>query len=254
MSVKKPRTQLAFALLISLPLTVLASGWSYEGQNAPEHWAEIDPSGASNECSKGQAQSPIDVNLNVLKHQAENANGLSINYRRSALQLVNNGHSIQANLQDANTLSFQGTRYKLMQIHFHTPSEHQYNDKNFPMEMHWVNRAEDGRLVVIGAMIKEGKTNTELAKLWPAMPKKSGQPVELSAEAAPDIAAILPAKSKHLLYTGSLTTPPCTEGVQWILFEQPIEMSKQQIRAFQQLFPDNHRPIKPLNERAVTED
>lgn len=254
MSVKHIQQKLFIALLIAMPVHALANGWSYAGQNAPEHWADIDPTGGSDACLAGEAQSPVDVDLHKLEHQPGLAKDLTINYQRSALQLVNNRHSIQANLQPGNSLIFKGSSYNLVQFHFHTPSEHQFNDKNFPMEMHLVNQAEDGRLLVMAVMIKQGEANTELDHLWKMLPQKAGQAFDISEPLAPDLTAILPSNSKHLLYTGSLTTPPCTEGVQWVLFEQPIEMSAAQIKAFQQLYADNHRPIKPLNSRQVIED
>lgn len=243
------------SLLVALPLHTSAAEWSYSGHGAPEHWAMLDPSGAYATCSKGQQQSPVDIEQTSFKKNSVTASSLQVNYLRSPLSVVNNGHSIQADVLGGSTLKFSGKAYKLLQFHFHTPSEHQYNGKNFPMEMHWVNQAEDGSLLVLGLMIEQGQNNVELSRLWNIMlPQKTGEQIDISQDQAPDISKILPSASKHVFYEGSLTTPPCSEGVQWVIYEQPAQMSQAQIEAFQAIFSDNHRPLAPLNNRELDED
>lgn len=224
--------------------------WTYHGAHGPTHWGML----GSELCAQGAQQSPIDVELKKVHPLRGSASDLNISYGATSLDMVNNGHSIQANVGDGETVTFKGREYRLVQFHFHTPSEHQIEHVSYPMEMHLVNQDPDGRLLVIGLMVKEGQNNRELAALWKRLPEREGQAVTLSAKDAPDLGSLLPAASHHVFYQGSLTTPPCTEGVQWVLFEQPIELSKAQIRKIRQLFPDNHRPAQPLNEREVDED
>ncbi|EZP32980.1 carbonic anhydrase [Pseudomonas sp. RIT288] len=224
--------------------------WNYHGAHGPAHWGML----GSELCAQGEQQSPIDVELKKIHPLAGSASDLKISYGAMSLDVVNNGHSIQANVGDVETVTFKGREYRLVQFHFHTPSEHQIDHVSYPMEMHLVNQDSDGRLLVIGLFVKEGKNNRELASLWKRLPDHENQTLTLSAKDAPDLGSLVPAASHHVFYKGSLTTPPCTEGVQWVLFEQPIEMSKTQIRKIRQLFPDNHRPSQPLNEREVDED
>jgi carbonic anhydrase len=207
-------------------------------------------------CSKGTTQSPIDIDLKqAIRHPAGSDN-LHISYVRSPLTLVNNGHTIQATLKGDDALTYNGDAYRLIQFHFHTPSEHAFNHQSYPMEMHLVNQDKEGHLLVVGLMIKEGKPNQELATLWKHLPREQGQEVVMQTEQDPDLGRLLPHKGtgKHIRYQGSLTTPPCSESVQWIVFEQPIEMSHRQIEQFRHLFPDNHRPVQALHARLIDED
>lgn len=255
MPVRPIRLKLIASLLAVLPLYSHASEWSYSGNNAPDHWAMLDTSGSFATCAKGTAQSPIDIPRASTTHINAASASLNINYKRSPLNLVNNGHSIQANVAGDSNLQFQGKTYKLLQFHFHSPSEHLFNGKRFPMEMHWVNQAPDGSLLVVAAMIESGKNNAQLEHIWSKMlPQKKGTHVAISQAQAPDLSMILPSASKHFFYKGSLTTPPCTEGVQWVLFEQPLQLSADQIGAFQHIFADNHRPAAAINQREIDED
>lgn len=249
--------KLLLPLLLALPLQTFASSgahWTYQGDNGPDHWGDLAGALENAQCAKGHAQSPIDINMQQVQHRKVVADDLHINYERSSLKLANNGHTIQAILDVNNTLTYKGEVYRLLQFHFHTPSEHQFNHQSYPMEMHLVNQGKDGRLLVLSLLIEEGKKNHELAALWEALPRIEGKTAALNEKTAPDLGKLLPEHSKHAFYQGSLTTPPCTEAVQWVLFEQPIELSHQQIEQFRQLFPDNHRPVQPLNGREVDED
>ncbi|ARU87019.1 carbonic anhydrase [Pseudomonas sp. M30-35] len=255
MLVKPIRLKLIACVLATLPLYSAASEWSYSGHNSPDHWAGLDANGDYATCAKGTHQSPIDIPSTSATHVKAASASLSINYQRSPLDVVNNGHSIQANVTGDNSLQFQGKTYKLVQFHFHSPSEHLYSGKRFPMEMHWVNQASDGSLLVVAAMIKSGDKNTQLEHIWSKMlPQKKGAHVQLSQEQAPDLGKILPSSSKHFFYKGSLTTPPCTEGVQWVLFEKLLELSPDQISAFQSVFTGNNRPAEAINQREIDED
>ncbi|WP_397432119.1 carbonic anhydrase [Pseudomonas chlororaphis] len=237
-----------FLSLSSLHAT--AADWTYHGDHGPAHWGEF----GSELCAQGAQQSPIDVEIKKVRPVKGSASDLNIGYGVSSLKIVNNGHTIQANVIDGESVTFKGREYRLVQFHFHTPSEHRIDHRAYPMEMHLVNQDPDGHLLVIGLMVKQGHNNQALAGLWKQLPDREGKEATLSAKDAPDLGSLLPANSHHVFYTGSLTTPPCTEGVQWVLFEQPIELSRAQIEKIHQLFPDNHRPAQPVNQREVDED
>ncbi|QRY81109.1 carbonic anhydrase family protein [Pseudomonas sp. PDNC002] len=246
------RFSVVFAPLCLALSTAHASDahWTYSGDQGPAHWGEL----GSALCASGHEQSPIDVEKSQIQPQKVDTSELKLHYGKVPLKLINNGHTIQASAAEGDTLTYKGTEYRLLQFHFHNPSEHQLGHQSYPMEMHLVNQDKEGHLLVLGLMIKEGRANKELAQLWKHLPAKEGQEVQLAAGLAPNLAKLVPAASHHLFYHGSLTTPPCTEGVQWVLFEKPIEMSKQQISQFHQLFPDNHRPTQSATGREVDED
>lgn len=222
--------------------------WSYEGETGPSHWAELDPLNSA--CANGTEQSPINIQKAQAKEAAKLEN-LEINYVSSDFSLVNNGHTVQGNIQKGeNSIILNGKTYTLAQFHFHTPSEHLINGNAYDMELHLVHKDKDGQLAVLGILIKEGKTNTVLEQAWNAIPKEKTTE-EISVSEPIDLAHILPKNQHTYQYAGSLTTPPCSEGVQWVVFKQPIEMSKEQINTFREIFPDDHRPVQAIGEREV---
>lgn len=220
--------------------------WTYEGNSGPANWGELTPEFAS--CSIGKNQSPIDIS----GYKATPFQGLEFNYKTAKGSFINNGHTIQVNItNEENTVNIDGINYKLIQFHFHTPSEHTLKSESFPMELHLVHSDADGNLAVIGVMLKNGAHNQTLSQVWDLIPsQKEGQEVEL--EELIDIAALLPSNSPIFRYSGSLTTPPCTEGVTWLVMETPIEMSVEQIKIFKSAYPTNNRPIQELNGREIT--
>ena len=223
--------------------------WSYSGEHGPAHWGEVAPDDAV--CGNGKSQSPIDFASAAAKAGKNGA--FNIHYESGAVALLNNGHTVQADVNDAaDTVSLDGASYTLAQFHFHTPSEHAVNGKHYPLEMHFVNKDAGGHIAVVGVFVKTGAENKLLAPVFSALPSTetpagthAGKPVQV------DIAAVLPKNLKAFVYTGSLTTPPCTEGVHWIVLEQPIEMSSAQIEAFKTIFHDNHRPLQKTSGREV---
>ena len=174
-----------------------------------------------------------------------------IYYEPTVFTLLNNGNTIQANATtESNRIVVEGHVYTLNQFHFHTPSEHQFNGQNHDMELHFVHSDNNGKLAVFGVMIQKGKENKILASVWDEL--SEGETDEIHSENyLIHLQALLPQNKRSFHYNGSLTTPPCTENVKWIVFEQPIEMSKEQVQAFQQIFSDNHRPVQPLNNREI---
>lgn len=224
--------------------------WSYEGETGPENWGELDPSYSS--CINGNEQSPI--NIEISKVQPNQAlEDIKISYEPTLFTLKNNGHTIQASTTEpTNTMIVEGTEYKLAQFHFHQPSEHQFNGKNFDMELHLVHQDKDNKLAVLGLMIKEGRENKSLTDIWSKFPAKETKE-DLKLDQPIDLGSLLPDNQKSFRYNGSLTTPPCSEKAKWIVLEEPIEMSKEQIDNFKKIFPENtNRPVQSLNDREVT--
>jgi len=224
------------------------SHWSYEGETSPEHWGELDP--ANSACVNGSEQSPINIEFSQVENE-QDAEDLQINYEPMLFSLMNNGHTVQANAAGgSNSILIEGKEYKLAQFHFHTPSEHQFNGKNYVMELHLVHKDSNGKIAVLGVMIQEGEENKNLAAVWDILPKEETDK-DIPLNETVDLKALLPEDQTAFHYEGSLTTPPCTEEVKWTIFEMPIEMSKEQIEAFRKIFPDDHRPVQSLNNRKV---
>ncbi|MDB5602328.1 MAG: acaP [Xanthobacteraceae bacterium] len=217
--------------------------WGYEGEAGPAKWGDVDA--ASKVCSIGSQQSPIDIG-GTLKAQLA---PLNLAWSKKPDTIVNNGHTIQVNFGEGNTLKVGNDNYTLLQFHVHHPSEHKIGGKSFPMEAHFVHRNAAGNLAVVGVLIAAGKPNTTFSKMISTMPDKAGEPVK--ADAALDPNKLLPAKRSYYRYSGSLTTPPCSEVVNWLLLTDPIEVSKTDIDKFAKLYPMNARPIQPENRRFV---
>lgn len=223
--------------------------WSYSGENGPKHWGDIAADDAV--CGNGKNQSPI--NLATGTAMASKDGNFKINYESGAVALLNNGHTVQVDVADAaDTVMFESTSYTLAQFHFHVPSEHTLDGQHYPLEIHFVNKDASGHIAVVGVLVQAGKENKLLAPVFSTLPltttpagAHAGNPVQI------DIAAVLPKDHKAYVYTGSLTTPPCTEGVHWIVLAQPVEMSSAQIDAFRKIFHDNHRPLQKINAREV---
>jgi carbonic anhydrase len=217
--------------------------WSYEGATGPDHWGDVDA--ASKVCAAGSQQSPIDIS-GAVKSQLP---ALNIAWSKNADTILNNGHTIQLNFEKGGTLKVAGDSYSLLQFHFHRPSEHLIGGKNFPMEVHFVHRQESGGLAVIGVLMNAGNANPTFNKIVSTMPAKEGPAVK--ADAAIDPGKLLPAGRAYYQYAGSLTTPPCSEVVNWLLLREPISVAKADIDAFAKLYPMNARPAQKANRRFV---
>ena len=225
-----------------------STAWSYEGATGPESWGELDEQYAA--CVNGSEQSPINIELSEAETN-KTIEEVNIQYGPTTFSVINNGHTIQANTASVtNKIILDETEYQLVQFHFHTPSEHQFNGQPYEMELHLVHQNESGELAVLGLMIQEGSMNEYLQPVWAALQEEITEE-DISLSEPVQLQTLLPKDQTFLHYNGSLTTPPCTEEVEWIILEQPIELSQEQIQVFQQIFPDNHRPIQPLNEREV---
>ncbi|MBR0829221.1 carbonic anhydrase family protein [Bradyrhizobium manausense] len=238
----------AFAALALCPLckpAFAAEGahWSYEGGNGPTKWGDLDA--ANKACSIGAQQSPIDID-HPIKSQLPT---LKLSWPKSADTIVNNGHTIQLNFAEGGSLMLGDVKYKLLQVHFHRPSEHTIAGKNFPMEAHFVHRADSGGLAVVGVLMAEGKPNAAFSQIVKSMPVKEGPAVKADAGFNPS--ALLPQKLGYYRYTGSLTTPPCSEIVEWLVLADPISVAATDVAAFAKLYPMNARPVQKDNRRFV---
>jgi carbonic anhydrase len=218
-----------------------ASHWSYK---EVKEWGACSPAHA--ECKFGKSQSPIDILTKDIP--VASLIPIQIDYRASQAEVVNNGHTIQVGLKDGGYASFPSGSYKLLQFHFHTPSEEKINGKNFPLVAHLVHQNTEGKLAVLAVLFKEGKVNKALAPIFKVMPRNEGR-VPLASSY--DTSVLLPKSLSYYAFTGSLTTPPCNEGVAWQVLKSPVEISKSQIESFQKVFQRNARPVQPLNGRVV---
>lgn len=214
--------------------------WSYEGANGPGHWGNVDA--ASKVCSVGSQQSPVDIRDTVKSQLAP----LKIAWGKTADTIVNNGHTIQLNFAPGSTLNGS---YTLLQFHFHRPSEHLIGGKNFPMEVHFVHRNAAGSLAVVGVLMAAGRANAAFSKVVATMPAHEGPAVK--ADTAIDPNRLLPARHGYYKYAGSLTTPPCSEVVDWLLLREPIQVAQADINSFAKLYPMNARPVQKDNRRFV---
>jgi carbonic anhydrase len=220
--------------------------WSYEGDEGPSHWGELGADNAA--CATGHAQSPIDLT----KAGAADLPNLAFHYQPSQLHVLDNGHTLQFDYDPGSYVEIDGTRYELLQFHVHAPSEHAVDGKLADAEIHLVHRDAAGHLAVVGLLVHAGKENAALADAWAHLPAGPGPAQTVDAQV--DAAALLPPTQAAWRYDGSLTTPPCTEGVKWSVMETPIEMSQAQLDAFTHLVHANNRPVQPLDGRALAED
>ncbi|WP_114195756.1 carbonic anhydrase [Edaphovirga cremea] len=238
------------ALLVfsMLPAFAFAAHWSYVGKESPEHWSELNPDYKL--CQQGQNQSPIDIHAVLQAHISP----LEVNYQDAPNSILNNGHTIQVSFpSEANdNITVDGEKFTLQQFHFHAPSENTVNGKHYAMELHLVHKNTQGEIAVVAVMFEEGKANPELDKLWQAMPATADQSQPLTQKI--DINQLLPKDLAHYRFSGSLTTPPCSEGVRWLVLKHSITLSAEQLKKFTDVMHhDNNRPTQPLHGRVVVE-
>lgn len=241
---KKTLLAVMAALFIS-SVAYAADGahWGYTGKEAPENWAKLSPE--FSDCA-GKNQSPI----NLTDFIDAQLNPLKFDYKAGGNEVVNNGHTIQVNYAPGSTVTIDGKVFELKQFHFHAPSENQINGKSFPFEAHLVHMDQNGNIAVIGIMYTEGKENKALAEFWSLIPENAGDSKKL--EKIVDASLLLPAEQSYYRFNGSLTTPPCTEGVLWILFKESVSISKEQVEKFAKIMKHpNNRPVQPVNARPV---
>jgi carbonic anhydrase len=221
--------------------------WSYEGETGPEHWGDLKPEWET--AKTGTAQSPINIETDETV-PAEDLGDLELSYEVSSAEIVNNGHTIQVNVEPGSTFTVDGQTYELKQFHFHTLSEHTIDGEYSPMEVHLVHLTDEGEIAVIGVMMEEGEAHPLIADVWANAPETEDT-VETDLEV--NATDLLPEGTAYYRYTGSLTTPPCTEGVVWTMMKDPIYVSAEQVQTFEDIIGENYRPVQPLNDREVKE-
>lgn len=219
-----------------------AAHWGYTGADGPTHWGEL--SAEYQACQLGTHQSPIDLTGAIPAQLPP----IRLDYRETPLRIVNNGHTIQVNYEPGSTLTIADQVFELVQFHFHHPSEHSVQGKRADMELHLVHRNAAGALAVLGVLLTAGAENAALKPIFAAMPDRPG-PEQTLPEITLNAKDLLPTNLGSYRYFGSLTTPPCSEGVSWIVLQQPVTLAADQIRQFAQRFPGNARPINALNQR-----
>jgi len=223
------------------------SHWGYTGHNDPSHWGNISPK--YRECSQGKNQSPINITAQDSVHA--NLKSIGFTYNTNSNSVINNGHTVQVNIDQGSNISIDNKSFELKQFHFHTPSENEIGGKHFPLEAHFVHVDKNGDISVVAVMFKEGATNQALENIWKNLPLKEGEKIALSLSSQ-QINAILPADKSYYRFSGSLTTPPCTEGVRWFLLKKPVSISKEQVEKFlNTMNHPNNRPIQNINAREV---
>jgi carbonic anhydrase len=215
--------------------------WSYEGATGPDKWGSLG--GDGNVCATGTQQSPVDLSGLVRAGLPR----LDLNWARKANTIANIGDTIQLGFTDGGTLRAGRDTYRLKEFHFHRPSEHTFDGKHAAMEVHFVHEGEGGALGVVGVLMREGRPNRVFSRIVETMPASEGAPVP--ADPAIDPYGLVPFGGSYVDYAGSLTTPPCSETVAWMVLARPIDVAAADIAAFAKLFPDNARPVQKLNRR-----
>jgi carbonic anhydrase len=221
--------------------------WSYHGADGPDNWGKLHASYGL--CDSGKQQSPIDIRGSIGVDLPE----LRFNYAPSRFSVANNGHTLEVAYSAGGSLTFATKTYQLVQFHFHRPAEEKIEGKSFEMVAHLLHRDSQGALAVVAVLMTVGAENPFIQALWNHIPLVAGQAMASAADIAIDLNRFLPKERQLYNYMGSLTTPPCSEGVQWFVFKEPVEVSPEQLRTFARLFPNNARPIQPTHDRLIKE-
>jgi len=218
--------------------------WTYKGHGGPAEWGSMDADFAS--CKLGKLQSPIDI------HGAKpvKLSPIMFNYKPSPLSIIDNGHTIQVNYAPGSSIVVGGVRYELIQFHFHHPSEEKIDGKAHAMVAHLVHKNAEGKLAVVAVLLDTGGASELIDTLWKNIPKEKGKESAV-ADTSIDVSKLLPGDRDYYTFQGSLTTPPCSEGVTWFVLKDPVKISGAEIAQFAKVYPLNARPVQPLNGRSV---
>ena len=222
-----------------------AAHWSYTGEAGPQNWARLKPEFAK--CAEGARQSPINIRGGI-KVDLE---PIGFEYRPSTFSVIDNGHTVQVNVDSGNAITIMGRRYELVQFHFHRPAEERVDGRVYDMVAHLVHKDPDGRLAVIAVLMDRGQAHPMIQTVWNNLPLERGE--EIGGTAQINLAALLPANRTYYTYMGSLTTPPCSEGVLWMVMKEPVQVSTEQIAIFSRLYPMNARPLQAMSGRLIKE-
>ncbi|WP_374319213.1 carbonic anhydrase [Aquabacterium sp.] len=219
--------------------------WDYAGAGAPPNWGQLKPEFQT--CSVGKRQSPIDIRDGI-KVQLE---PIQFDYHQTPFRVIDNGHTVQVNVDPGNTITVSGRRYELVQFHFHRPSEERINGRQYEMVAHLVHKDAEGHLAVIAVLMDQGRDNPMVQLVWNSLPLEKN--IEQGSPVMMDLNLMLPEQRQYYTYMGSLTTPPCTEGVLWMVMKQPATMSRDQIAIFTRLYANNARPVQSTSGRLIKE-
>lgn len=242
---KKPSKPAAMPAEADNPAASMHSHWSYEGETGPAHWARLRPDYAA--CAAGKRQSPIDIRDGI----RVNLEAIRFDYKPMQFRIVDNGHTVQVNLGEGSSLSVMGKRYMLQQFHFHRPSEERVNGRSYDMSVHLVHRNDEGQLAVVAVLLEKGAEHPLIQTLLNNLPLE--QDSEMAPEEPIDPSRLLPENRAYWTYMGSLTTPPCSEGVLWMVLKQPLQVASEQVAIFSRVFRNNSRPVQPQNGRLIKE-
>ena len=242
-----------FLIAVTSAVPALAQGhdthaphWSYSGLEGPDHWGDLDPAFAT--CKLGTRQSPI----NIETAAKSDLPAIQFDYKSSPLNIVDNGHTIQVNYKPGSNITVGDKQFMLAQFHFHKPSEEKIHGRQYDMVIHLVHKDSAGNLAVIGLLVKSGKENPTIKTVWDHLPKEVGQETPIAGVSI-NAVELLPADHNYYSFAGSLTTPPCNEGVAWMVFATPVEFSAAQIARFAEIYSMNARPAQPTNGRKIDE-
>lgn len=219
--------------------------WSYTGDNGPDRWGQLLPDWK--QCAVGTRQSPIDIRDTIRVDQEP----IRFDYRASRFSVVDTGHTIQVNVSSGNFIEIMGRRFELQQFHFHRPSEERINGRQYDMVVHLLHKDSDGRLAMIAVLLERGQDQALVQTVWNYLPLERGDAYD--APVSIDLNQLLPKDRAYFTYMGSLTTPPCSEGVLWMVLRQPVQVSSQQISIFSRLYPMNARPLQAAGGRLIKE-
>jgi carbonic anhydrase len=217
--------------------------WAYAGATGPESWGRLKPE--FQQCMLGKRQSPIDIRDGI----AVQLDPIQFEYRSTAFRVIDNGHTVQVNVEPGNGIVVQGHRYELVQFHFHRPSEERINGRQYEMVAHLVHKDVDGKLAVVAVLMDQGKAHPIIQQVWNNLPLEKG--MEQMALSQLDLNMLLPDLRQYYTYMGSLTTPPCSEGVLWLVMKNPAQMSREQVNVFSKLYQMNARPVQAASGRLI---
>jgi len=219
--------------------------WAYNGAGGPDTWASLKPEFAA--CGTGQRQSPIDIRDGIQVQMP----AIQFDYKPSGFSVIDNGHTVQVNLPAGSGITVNNRRYDLLQFHFHRPSEERINGKPFDMVVHLVHKDPEGKLAVVAVLLERGSAQPVVQAVWNALPLEKNE--DTAAPGSLDVSQLLPKDQRFYTYMGSLTTPPCSEGVLWLVMKQPVQLSPEQLNIFSRMYPMNARPIQPSGGRMIKE-
>jgi carbonic anhydrase len=220
--------------------------WDYGDAHGPGHWGELKPEFAP--CRNGHHQSPVDIR----NPQKADLPPIQFDYKPSPLDIIDNGHTIEVMYAPGSFISVAGKSYELKQFHFHRPSEEKINGKGYEMTMHLVHAAQDGKLAVVAVLLEKGEDNAQIREIWKDFPREK-EKEERFSNIQIDPAGMLPADRGYYTFSGSLTTPPCSEDVTWFILKHPVTVTAAEIEQFSKLYRNDARPTQPLYDRVVLE-